>query len=57
MVLGSQNAQVNLADAAAFGAAGTYTPRVQATYTPDKAADAHAHLQGGHAEGKVVLTL
>jgi NADPH:quinone reductase-like Zn-dependent oxidoreductase len=57
MVMGSSNAPANLAAAAQLGAAGRYTPRVQATYPLEKAADAHAHVQEGHTQGKVVITL
>lgn len=57
MILGAANAQANLAAAAELGAAGTYTPRVQATYPLEQAADAHAHVQNGRTEGKVVITL
>ena len=28
----------------------------EATYPADRAADAHAHVQGGNTRGKVVLT-
>ncbi|WP_084598918.1 zinc-binding dehydrogenase [Actinoplanes subtropicus] len=44
-----------LAQAAALGAAGRYTPRVAATYGLDQAAEAHAHSQSGHAQGKLVI--
>lgn len=57
MVFGAKNAQQNLAAAADLGEKGAYTPRVQATYPLDKAADAHAHLQAGHTRGKVVITV
>jgi NADPH:quinone reductase-like Zn-dependent oxidoreductase len=57
MVMGSANAQANLAVAAGLGAAGAYTPRVQATYPLENAADAQAHVQGGHTQGKAIITL
>jgi len=57
MVMGSANAQANFADAAALGAAGRYTPCVQATHPLGRAADAHAQVQGGHTQGKVVITV
>jgi len=57
MVQGGTNAAANLALVAELGAAGAYTPRVQATYPLDRAADAHIHVQGGHVQGKVVLTV
>lgn len=43
--------------AAEAGARGAYTPRVEATFPLDRAAEAHAHAQGGHTQGKLVLTL
>jgi NADPH:quinone reductase-like Zn-dependent oxidoreductase len=46
-----------LAEAARLGEAGAYTPHIQATYPLEKVADAHAHVQGGHTRGKVVITL
>jgi len=57
MVMGGANAQANLAVAAELGASGAYTPRVQATYPLERAADAQAHVQAGHTQGKVVITL
>jgi NADPH:quinone reductase-like Zn-dependent oxidoreductase len=46
-----------LTEAARLGETGAYTPHIQATYPLEKAADAHAHVQGGHTRGKVVITL
>jgi NADPH:quinone reductase-like Zn-dependent oxidoreductase len=57
MVMGGANASTNLAVAAQLGEAGLYTPRVQATYPLENAADAHAHVQDGHTQGKVIITL
>ena len=57
IVDGSANAAASLGGAARLGEQGAYTPRVQATYPLEKAADAHAHVQGGHTQGKVVITL
>jgi NADPH:quinone reductase-like Zn-dependent oxidoreductase len=57
MVQGAANAAANLAIAADLGAAGTYTPRIHATYPLERAAQAHAHVQDGHPQGKVVITL
>ncbi|MCC2333803.1 NADP-dependent oxidoreductase [Cellulomonas wangsupingiae] len=56
LVQGGANAAVDLPRAAELGTAGAYTPRVEATYPADRAADAHAHVQGGHTRGKVVVT-
>lgn len=57
LVAGNTNAAANLAEAARLGEAGAYTPVVQAAYPLEKAADAHADVQGGHTRGKVLLTL
>ncbi|GEA87160.1 NADP-dependent oxidoreductase [Cellulomonas cellasea] len=43
--------------AAEAGSRGAYTPRVEATFPLDRAAEAHAHAQGGHTRGKLVVTL
>ena len=56
-VNGAANARVNLAEASRLGQSGAYTPRVAATYPVDQAIEAHAHVQGGHTRGKVVITL
>lgn len=56
MVMGSANAEANLALAAELGASGAYTPRVHGSYALDHAAEAHAHAQDGHPQGKVVIT-
>jgi NADPH:quinone reductase-like Zn-dependent oxidoreductase len=57
LVTGNANAAATLADACRIAESGAYTPRVAATYPAEKAADAHAHVQGGHARGKVLITL
>ncbi|TQM63690.1 NADP-dependent oxidoreductase [Humibacillus xanthopallidus] len=57
VVAGTANASANLAAAAELGAAGQYTPRVQATYPLERLAEAHADVQGGHTRGKVVVTV
>ncbi|WP_431039841.1 NADP-dependent oxidoreductase [Streptomyces sp. P9-1] len=46
-----------LAEAAALGAQGRYTPRVERTYPLEEIAKAHAHSEGGHVRGKIVVTL
>lgn len=57
MVQGAANASANLALAAELGTAGSYTPRIDTTYPLRQAAEAHAYVQAGHAQGKVVLTV
>lgn len=57
LIAGNVNAAANLADASQLGEAGAFIPRVQTTYPLEKAADAHAHVQGGHTQGKVLMTL
>ena len=56
LVAGRANAQANLAAAADLGSTGAYTPRVQAAYPLERAADAQGHVQNGHTQGKVVIT-
>ncbi|MER6833822.1 zinc-binding dehydrogenase [Streptomyces cellulosae] len=46
-----------LAEAAALGAQGRYTPRVERTYPLEEIAKAHAHSEGGHVRGKIVVVL
>jgi NADPH:quinone reductase-like Zn-dependent oxidoreductase len=46
-----------LAQAAQLGAAGKYTPHVEATYPLERTAEAHAHSQGGHTQGKIIVTV
>jgi NADPH:quinone reductase-like Zn-dependent oxidoreductase len=57
LVAGNANAAANLAVASRLGESGAYTPHVQAVYPLEKAVDAHAHVQGGHTRGKVLITL
>jgi NADPH:quinone reductase-like Zn-dependent oxidoreductase len=57
MVQGGADAAVNLPRAADLGARGAYTPRIEATFPFDQAAAAHAHVQTGRTQGKVVITL
>ncbi|RAS70108.1 NADPH:quinone reductase-like Zn-dependent oxidoreductase [Lentzea atacamensis] len=57
LIAGNANAASALADAHRVAESGAYTPRVDATYPLEKAADAHTHVQGGHARGKVLITL
>ncbi|MER7739507.1 NADP-dependent oxidoreductase [Streptomyces sp. NPDC096538] len=46
-----------LAEAAALGERGRYTPRVERTYPLEEIAKAHAHSEGGHVRGKIVVML
>ncbi|MFI8211575.1 NADP-dependent oxidoreductase [Streptomyces werraensis] len=46
-----------LAEAAALGERGRYTPRVERTYPLEEIAQAHAHSEGGHVRGKIVVVL
>jgi NADPH:quinone reductase-like Zn-dependent oxidoreductase len=57
VVAGNANAARSLAAAAELGAAGRYTPRVQATYPLERLPEAHADVQSGHTRGKVVVTV
>ena len=57
MVQGNLNGPANLAKASRLGESGAYTPRIQATFPIEKAAEAQAHVQSGHTQGKVVITL
>ncbi|MEU0287379.1 NADP-dependent oxidoreductase [Streptomyces sp. NPDC052492] len=46
-----------LAEAADLGERGRYTPRVERTYPLEEIARAHAHSEGGHVRGKIVVLL
>ena len=46
-----------LAEAARLGAAGKCTPYIEATYPLEQIAEAHVHSQGGHTQGKLVITI
>ncbi|MFJ9623276.1 NADP-dependent oxidoreductase [Streptomyces sp. NPDC101181] len=46
-----------LAEGAALGGLGTYTPYVQATYPLDKIVVAHREAEGGHTQGKLIVTV
>lgn len=56
-VSGSADPASALQEAANLGAAGRYTPFVQATYSLEDGADAQADVQAGHTRGKVVITV
>ncbi|MEU5459686.1 NADP-dependent oxidoreductase [Streptomyces globisporus] len=53
----AENDATVLAEGAALGGKGAYTPYVQATYPLDRIADAHREAEGGHVQGKLVVTL
>ncbi|MER5888769.1 NADP-dependent oxidoreductase [Streptomyces sp. NPDC001941] len=56
-VVNAVNDSTLLAEAGALGAQGRYTPHVEATYPLEQIAKAHAHSEGGHVRGKIVVTL
>ncbi|WP_326949536.1 NADP-dependent oxidoreductase [Amycolatopsis sp. NBC_01307] len=51
----SENNSALLAEGAALGARGGYTPHLAATYALDDIADAHRDSEGGHTQGKIVV--
>ncbi|WP_210635537.1 zinc-binding dehydrogenase [Streptomyces sp. GESEQ-13] len=51
------NDSTYLAEAAALGAQGRYSARVERTYPLEEIAEAHAHSEGGHVRGKTVVAL
>ncbi|MFJ5865003.1 NADP-dependent oxidoreductase [Streptomyces parvus] len=53
----AENDSAVLAEGAALGGRGEYTPYVQATYPLDRIADAHREAEGGHVQGKLIVTL
>ncbi|MFJ3804640.1 NADP-dependent oxidoreductase [Streptomyces sp. NPDC090088] len=46
-----------IAEAAALGSAGGYTPHISATYRLARITEAHTRSQVGHARGKLVITI
>ncbi|MER7057680.1 MULTISPECIES: NADP-dependent oxidoreductase [unclassified Streptomyces] len=46
-----------LADGAALGSRGKFTPHLAATYPLDRIAEAHREAERGHTQGKIVVTL
>ncbi|MGN9808950.1 NADP-dependent oxidoreductase [Micromonospora sp. BQ11] len=53
----AENNSEVLAEGAALGARGGYTPYLAATFPIDKIADAHREAERGHTQGKIVVTL
>ncbi|MFG3255391.1 NADP-dependent oxidoreductase [Streptomyces sp. NPDC048172] len=51
----AENDSTLLAEAAALGGQGRYTPRVERTYPLEQAAEAHAYGERGHIQGKIVI--
>ena len=57
LVGGEKNMQENLAELAAAGERGTFTPHVSVERPLEEIVQAHQQVAGGHTRGKVVLTL
>jgi NADPH:quinone reductase-like Zn-dependent oxidoreductase len=57
LIAGDSNAAANFAEAARLGGRGEFTPQVVRTYPLVEIADAHAVVQQGHTDGKIVLTV
>lgn len=53
----AENNSAVLAEGAALGARGGYTPHLAATYPLEKIAEAHREAERGHTQGKIVVTL
>jgi NADPH:quinone reductase-like Zn-dependent oxidoreductase len=53
----AENDSAVLAEGAALGARGEYTPHVAATYPLDEIAEAHRESEHGHTQGKIVVLL
>ncbi|GAA3813956.1 NADP-dependent oxidoreductase [Cellulomonas soli] len=56
-LVSAENDSTRLRAAAELGKNGAYTPRVERTFPLAEVADAHVYVQGGHTQGKVVVTL
>ncbi|MGN8245932.1 NADP-dependent oxidoreductase [Cellulomonas soli] len=56
-LVSAENDSARLRAAAELGEQGAYTPRVERTFPLAEIADAHVYVQGGHTQGKVVITL
>ncbi|NLU81001.1 NADP-dependent oxidoreductase [Micromonospora sp. HNM0581] len=53
----AENDSTVLAEGAALGTRGAYTPHLAATYPLEKIADAHQESERGHTQGKIVLVV
>ncbi|MER7738135.1 NADP-dependent oxidoreductase [Streptomyces sp. NPDC096538] len=53
----AENDATLLAEGAALGGRGKYTPHIQATYPLEDIAEAQREAEGGHTQGKLVVTL
>ncbi len=57
LIAGDSNAAANFAEAARLGEIGAFTPQVVGTYPLEEIADAHARIQEGHTDGKIVVVV
>lgn len=53
----AENNSALLAEGAALGARGGYTPHLAATYPLEEIAEAHRESELGHTRGKIVIVL
>ncbi|MGW5580366.1 NADP-dependent oxidoreductase [Micromonospora chokoriensis] len=53
----AENESAVLAEGAALGARGGYTPYLAAKYPLDKITEAHREAERGHTQGKIIVTL
>ncbi|WP_449385502.1 NADP-dependent oxidoreductase [Cellulomonas soli] len=56
-LVSAENDSARLRVAAELGERGAYTPRVERTFPLAEVVDAHVYVEGGHTQGKVVVTL
>ncbi|AGL15929.1 NADP-dependent oxidoreductase [Actinoplanes sp. N902-109] len=55
--IGAQNNATLLAEGAALGARGGYTPHLAAIFPLDKIAEAHREAERGHTQGKIIVVM
>ncbi|MFD9072921.1 NADP-dependent oxidoreductase [Streptomyces lasiicapitis] len=53
----AENDSTLLAEAGELGRQGRYTPRIERTYPIEQIAEAHAHAERGHTQGKIVVSI